>query len=142
MQYYMAEHSLAEKYLQLEEMEDADRTVTSLLLKRDGTIEFGETDGPKVSSARGYWEQEVSNGSVALAVERTYTAGNMKRADTDVGEFQYSVERIMTGQVCQVGAKLAVQGSIVMVDEILGDEEIGYFSMIDTTTERAGLVEA
>jgi len=116
-------------------MEDADKCVTALYLNRDGTVSFGATDGPLLSKVSGAWEQDSSTGDVAMSIKRTYPAGNEKRRDTDVGEFHFSTERILVGEVCHVGASLGVKGQIHMQDEIFGDEQVGYFSMIDTTNE-------
>jgi len=126
-------------YFQLEELEDADKCVTALYLNPDGTVAFGETDGPRVSAVTGTWAQQ--HAKLALSIRRTYPAGNEKRQHTDVGEFQYSTERLLTGELCRVGANLAFKGTIQIQDEVFGDEEVGYFSMIDTTEERAQLSE-
>ena len=132
--------SAADLYFQLEEMEDVDKCVTALDLNPDGTVSFGETDGPRVSGATGTWEQ--SSGDFAMWIQRTYEAGHEKRLITDVGEFHYSTERILTGELCRVGASLAFKGIIHIQHEVfLGDEEVGYFSMIDTTEERTELAE-
>ena len=133
--------SAAELYFQLEELEDADKCVTALYLNPDGTVSFGETDGPRVSAVTGTWAQQHATGEFAMSIQRTYRAGNKKRKHTDVGEFHYSTERILTGELCQVGANLAFKGTIQIQDEVFGDEEVGYFSMIDTTEERKQLSE-
>jgi hypothetical protein len=54
-------------------------------------------------------------------------------------EFSYSVERPFVGEMALVGGKLAVEGSIHSVDDMVGDREVGYFSMLDTTKIKLGL---
>jgi hypothetical protein len=55
---------------------------------------------------------------------------------TDMGEFEFDVVRTFTGEMTMVGASAAVQGGIHSSDEILGDQEVGFFNMIDTTDAR------
>ena len=54
-----------------------------------------------------------------------------------MGEFSFSVERVYAGDMTVVGGKTAVSGVIHQIDD-LGDREVGYFNMIDTTNERLG----
>ena len=124
------------RIFQLEEMEDADRFLTALCLEPDGSIVFGQSDGPTTSAISGWWEQS-DTGDFCMTIKRTFTAGHAKRHATDVGEFSFDVERQYVGTMEYVGANLAIEGSIVMVDELLGDEEVGFFSMIDTQEDHA-----
>jgi hypothetical protein len=125
--------SVANKYFQLEELEDADKAVTELYLNGDNSVTVGETDGPFFASAEGSWSQTEEQ--FKLTLTRTYKAGSEPKTFTDIGEFTFSVERVLTGTLYRVGAKLAVQGSIHSIDEY-GDNEVGFFEMIDVTQER------
>ena len=54
-----------------------------------------------------------------------------------MGEFDFEVERVFMGEFAKVGGNVAVTGSVHQIDE-LGDHEVGYFNMLDTTKERLG----
>ena len=59
--------------------------------------------------------------------------------DTNVGEFEYTVDRSYVGECSLVGgALLTISGNIidVDVDVIFGNRNVGYLNMIDTTLER------
>jgi hypothetical protein len=47
----------------------------------------------------------------------------------------------LTGTISHVGEYISVEGKIHNMDEVLGDEEVGFFEMIDTTEERGGGLE-
>lgn len=129
--------SAGQKFFQLEEMEDKETSTTDLFLNRDGTVTVGETDGPIPKDARGEWSQK-SDGTFRMTLIRSYEAGKEKTLDTDVGEFAYETERLFTGtEITMVGNCLSVSGSIHHMDEH-GDQEVGYFIMIDTTKARLG----
>lgn len=117
-------------HFQLEEMEDGDKCITEMKFNYDGTITIGESDGPPFRLAKGKWKQQ-EDGSIVFNIIRTYKAGNDARKQTDVGEFEYTVERQFTGNPEWVGSKLNFQGVVHLIDEVLGDEEVGYFEMID-----------
>ena len=122
-------------------MEDSDRFLTALYLNPNGSITFGESDGPMASAVSGRWEQGNSEDFV-MTIKRSFLAGTEKRHDTDMGQFSFDVERLFVGTMEYVGSSLAVEGSIVMVDEVLGDEEVGFFSMIDITQETENILMA
>lgn len=129
--------SAANKYFQLEEAEDKETCTTELFLKEDKTVALGESDGPLTLDASGSWDQK-GDGSFTMTITRTFEAGKEKTMPTDMGEFTFTVERLFTGEISAVGARLAMSGSMHDMDELLGDREVGFFSMIDTTDERLG----
>jgi len=126
--------ALVGRYFQLEEMEDADTCETEVYLNADHTVNVGPSDGPSYIKGTGTWSQNQE--SFKMVLKRLYPAGNEKRAETDMGEFEYETERSFTGENTYVGGKIAVSGIIHNLDEKLGDEEVGYFNMIDTTQEK------
>ena len=127
--------SVAERYFQLEEMEDADHCETEIFLNADSSVTVGLSAGPTFVRGQGSWNQSP-DGSFQMTLKRVYPAGIEKRADTDMGEFEYEIERSFTGEMTYVGENIAVSGIVHMNDEIFGDEEVGYFNMIDTTKDR------
>jgi len=129
---------ISRKYYQLEELEDKESCTTDVFLNSDRTVTVGETDGPVYLSASGTWSQDPSDGSFRMVLSRTYEAGREPHQFTDMGEFDFTVERVFTGEVTEVGSKLAVVGSIHDMDEAVGDKSVGFFNMIDTTKERLG----
>jgi hypothetical protein len=56
-----------------------------------------------------------------------------------VGEFDFEVGRVYSGELSYVGASIAVSGSIHIIDEKLGNEEVGFFNLIDTTSSRRNM---
>ena len=48
------------------------------------------------------------------------------------------VTRSFTGEMTKVGDSVAVTGVMLNIDGDFGDEEVGYFNMIDATEERVG----
>jgi len=126
---------IGQRFFQLEEMEDKETEITEVFLNADRTVSLGETDGPVYISAQGTWSK---NGpSFQMNLIRTFEAGKEKGQPTDMGEFSFSVERVYAGDMTVVGGKTAVSGVIHQIDD-LGDREVGYFNMIDTTRERLG----
>lgn len=128
---------VVEKYFQLEELEDKDTSTTELFLCWDGVVQVGETDGPQPIAATGTWEV-IDNNTFKMKVTRTFEAGKKSNDSTDVGEFSFDVVRSFTGETTFVGNAAAITGSMHVVDD-LGDAEVGYFNMIDTTDERIPL---
>ncbi|GKY99856.1 hypothetical protein MPSEU_000939300 [Mayamaea pseudoterrestris] len=129
--------SPVEKYFNLEELEDSEKAVTEVFLNADRTVTVGETDGPLFAEASGTWSIDNENQQFEMTLRRTFTAGATSNQPTDMQEFSFSVERTFIGSMYMVGAKLAVEGSVHSMDEH-GDTEVGYFEMIDVTTERNG----
>lgn len=121
----------SEKHFQLEESEDAETSTTEVFLRRDKTVEIGETDGPVFIDASGTWEHGP-DGHFQMKLKRTFEAGKGPSKAQDMGEFNYVVERTFTGDLGKVGASVAASGSIHCQDEQLGDEEVGFFNLIDT----------
>lgn len=125
---------MAQRYFQLEELEDAETSTTEVFLNADRTVVVGETDGPLFMKGEGTW---IQKGSVfEMILTRRFQAGREGMVWTDMGEFEFDVVRTFTGELTMVGAAAAVEGGIHCADEILGDQEVGFFNMIDTTTER------
>ena len=122
-------------YFQLEELEDKESATTEVCLKADNTVDVGETDGPLFVRASGTWK-ESQEGDFEMVLNRTYQGGSEQRESTAMGEFEFAVERVFTGQRSKVGEKFAVTGSMHSMDEVRGDEIVGYFNMIETTKER------
>lgn len=125
--------SLVSRYYNLEEKEDRDTSTTEIFLLNDGTVSLGETDAPLTVKAVGTW---IQNGEqFEMNIKRTFGAG---QDHTDVGEFQFVVERNFVGVLEKVGAILSVGGSMFLKDDSKGDVEVGFFNMIDTTAAKLG----
>lgn len=126
---------MAEKYFQLEELEDNETATTEIFLNADETVALGKTDGPLPHDGKGIWRFHPKDKSFEMKLRRTFDTGRQKLSSTDMGEFDYEVERIFLGEITHVGESLAVSGSIHLMGETLGDEKagVGYFTMIDTT---------
>jgi hypothetical protein len=125
---------LTNRYFQLEELEDADRHCTSVLLQTDGAAIIGVTDGPRIAGVIATW-CFIEPCHFEMTLTRTYKAGHKH---TDMGEFTFDIERILTGKLVMVGAKLAVTGTILLDDN---RSEVGFFNMIDTTDEPTRIEE-
>jgi hypothetical protein len=131
---------LASKFFQLEELEDKETCTTELFFNEDLTINVGDTDGPVFTSASGTWEAD-EEGNFRMVLVRQYDSGKDSKRQTDMGEFQFAVERIFIGELGTVGACIAVTGSMHSLEDTVGDREVGFFNLIDTTVERLGLKE-
>ena len=138
-------------HFQLEELEDAETSTTDVLLNTDATVTLGGTNGPLYKDAHGTWtensqfvqddqnEGETFKREFEMKLTRTFITGadNDNEMNTDVGEFEYSVERTYAGECFLVGGSVfAMNGEIMDVDEIFGERRVGFFNMIDTTEER------
>lgn len=129
------------KHFQLEELEDAEKAITDVLLNSDCTVTLGLTDGPFFSSSRGIWSESNDDSQdqavFEMKLSRTYIAGENSKEATGIGEFAYEVERTYQGVTTLVGGSLiAIEGVILDIDEIFGSREVGFFNMIDTTEAR------
>jgi len=130
------------KHFQLEELEDAEKCTSDILLNSDMTVTVGTTDGPIFSSFYGTWsesfdESREDRAMFEMKMSRTYTGGGESNDPTDIGEFTYEVERTFSGLLTVVGGSLvAVEGLILDVDELFGTREVGFFNMIDTSEAR------
>jgi hypothetical protein len=135
-------YSLAERYFQLEELEDRDTATTELRLNWDNTVTVGVTDGPRYSATTttsGTWHYDAQTHDLQLILQRTYPAGHRPSQFTDMGEFEYTVDRILVGHaewMTNEGDRVHIVGSIHNIDDIYGEEKVGYFHLIDTTPER------
>lgn len=98
-------------------MEDRYSCLTELTLHKDGSFTMGETEGPTPVHAGGYWEEDDKSGTFVMNMVRTFSTGY---DGTDMGKFDYAVERHFVGQVTRVGANFAVAGSIHSVDHVFG----------------------
>jgi hypothetical protein len=114
-------------------MEDKDNATTELFLKIDGTVEFGDTDGPRWISARGEWSVTPGTDDFTMKITRQFKAGV---DNTDMGEFDYELERIYVGDMTMVGACVGITG-VMRIPE-LSEREVGFFNMIDATNVRGG----
>jgi hypothetical protein len=126
------------KYYQLEEMEDKERCITEIFLSTDKTITFGETDGPLPVRSEGTWENNSKrDGDLRMTIKRTFSAGQPTpkgKPSTDIGEFQYEVERTYIGRMEKIGDLLGFSGSIHEThSHSEEDGTVGYFELIDTT---------
>jgi len=125
---------ITNKFFQLDEREDKDEACTEIFLRNDKTVDFGETDGPVPIKTTGTWELEGD--SFKMNIKRTFESGKKESRMTDMGEFQFDVERQLTGTCSKVGDTFAIEGKIHSFDEALGDKEVGYFGMLDTTSDK------
>ena len=124
--------SARERYFQLEELEDAESAITEIFLDAYGKVRTGATDGPVFLNSFGTWNQEPSTGGFEMRLSRTYQAGIEQRKFTDMGELNFEVERVYTGPLTTVGALMAVEGSMHCIDDHVGDQQVGFFKMIDS----------
>lgn len=124
------------KFFQLEELEDKETATTEIVLNADRSVTFGKTDGPIALACAGTWKQV--DGSFRMEVTRRFPGGKETKESTDMGEFAFDVIRTYLGDMTMVGASIAITGAMHTNDETLGDQEVGFFNMIDTTAEREG----
>jgi hypothetical protein len=74
-----------------------------------------------------------------MVLKRVYQGGEPPLKSTDVGEFKYEVKRSYEGELSHVGAEMAITGGkIHLFDDELGDEAVGFFNLLDTTSARPG----
>lgn len=126
------------KHFQLEELEDADSCTTDIFLNSDNTLTVGETDGPRFLSGEGTWttsttttspssndDDEYNKTLFEMILNRRYQTGKEGKQTTDIGEFEYNVERTFRGELTLVGGTaLAMNGEILDVDEMFGDRRV------------------
>ena len=129
----------AGKYFNLEELEDAETSLTELFFNPNGKITIGVTDGPFFKESDGEWEVDGNTGSFKMIMMRKYEAGKDTKNPMDMGEFSFKVERVYTGTVTDVGGLIAFEGVMHAIDETFGDLQVGFFKMLDTTEARQGL---
>ena len=142
------------RHFQLEELEDAEASTTDVLLNPDMTVTLGGTNGPLYVSSHGTWSEScvgVGNDDqnaedfkrlFTMKLTRRFVTGAEGTDATDVGEFEYDVQRTYEGECFLVGGSVfAMNGEILDVDEIFGERRVGFFNMIDTTEERENAME-
>ena len=109
-------------------MEDKEACTTEIFLSQDGTVTLTETNGPPPVASHGRWsivddtnddtnddnndnDDDANGKRFEMAVTRTYSSG---RDHTDVGEFNFDVERTFIGYLSYVGNLVSVEGSMHM----------------------------
>jgi hypothetical protein len=126
-----ADVSIAGRYFQFEEKEDSETRMSGILLHANQTISSLVSDIPCAKETSGTWEQD-DKGRFSMTLNRTFLAGRKQISETDMGQFIFSMERVYTGELTFVGAIIGVDGIVHIQDEHWGNEEVGFFSMIDT----------
>jgi len=124
------------KYYQFEEMEDQESCTSELFLKEDRTVIVGKTNGPPFVAASGKWNIAAGSNDFTMTLSRRYETG---RSNTDMGEFNFDLERTYVGEVKMVGESIGITGTsnAQSSDVAFGNVvEVGYFNMIDGSNER------
>lgn len=129
----LANVNVAGRYFQIEEMEDSETRTTGIILEHNGTITTLVSDIPCYKEAFGTWERS-EDGKFQMNMARIFTAGHKKVLDTDMGKFEFSMERTYMGELIYVGESVGAEGGIHLVHKQWEDEKVGFFSMIDTET--------
>lgn len=134
---------LVGKEFQLEEREDQDSGLTELWLQADGTIKFGQSDGPPTEKEWGVWAyNDGAEKPLFMEIIRTYKTAEDKTGANQVGEFEYEVKREFWGNLKQIGNIIGAEGTIHGDDEAAAvDCEVGYFSLIDEAAAESAKVE-
>eukprot|EP00522_Entomoneis_paludosa_P009418 CAMPEP_0172441968 /NCGR_PEP_ID=MMETSP1065-20121228/2464_1 /TAXON_ID=265537 /ORGANISM="Amphiprora paludosa, Strain CCMP125" /LENGTH=349 /DNA_ID=CAMNT_0013191607 /DNA_START=45 /DNA_END=1094 /DNA_ORIENTATION=- len=122
-----------DKFYQLEEREDKECITTELFLLPNRVIDFGETDGPMPIATSGTWDVQPGTDNYSMLITRKFASG---KEGTDMGEFEFETVREFKGEMTMVGESVAITGVMISKDDLLGDEEVGFFNMIDGTKER------
>jgi hypothetical protein len=116
------------KHFQLEELEDSEACTTDIFLNSDNTISVGQTNGPLFLSGKGTWRAypEIDGKTLfEMIMTRRYQTGKEGTQKTDIGEFEYNVERTFRGELTLVGGStLAMNGEILDVDAIFGERKV------------------
>uniref|UniRef100_A0A6V2DIK6 Uncharacterized protein n=2 Tax=Ditylum brightwellii TaxID=49249 RepID=A0A6V2DIK6_9STRA len=137
------QNDIASKFFDLKEMEDKENACTDIYLSPDTTVLVGETNGPIPKDAKGTWIVSEDGTSFTMKILRTYDSGKDVVTDDDSisssGDFTFHVERTFTGEVSKTeGGTLKIEGSMHNIDSSLGDMEVGFFTMVDTSDDRFG----
>lgn len=115
---------------------DKDVAMTELVLNADSSVSFGETDGPLPVESTGKWS--LNDGKFEMELSRKFETGDEGSTQSDlenrIGRFYYEVPVAFRGDLTKVGGKLAVEGSMIVSSSDLGDMQVGYFSLLDTST--------
>mmetsp|Transcript_24779 Transcript_24779/g.60873 ORF Transcript_24779/g.60873 Transcript_24779/m.60873 type:complete len:369 (+) Transcript_24779:77-1183(+) len=120
-------------FYQLEEMEDGETSRTEVYLMQDRQVDFGKTDGPVPDYVEGQWSVDSGDDEFTMTIRRVFGTG---KRGSDMGEFSFEIVRELRGDLTMVGESVAITGTIVNKDDLLGDKEVGYFNMVDDTEER------
>ena len=102
-----ADLQLASNFFQLEEKEHSESCITEIFLSDDGSITLSRTDGPPPIQASGSWIQDGN--TVEMKIVRLFRTG---QKGTDVGQFEFEVERSFTGVLSTLGDLIVVDGSM------------------------------
>lgn len=111
-------------------------------MQADGTLKFGQTDGPPAEKSWGVWTyRDGGDKPFRMEIIRTYKTAEDKSGANQVGEFEYSVKREFWGNIKQIGEDIVtVEGTMHGDDETTDvnvDCELGYFSLIDEAAAEA-----
>lgn len=120
---------IVNNFFQLEENEQGQSCCTGIFLSPDNTISFLETDGPAPKETTGMWELD-EDGSLTMTIKRIFNAG---LPNTDMGEFNFALERCFTGTMENIGNQVGFKGKVIVEDDVLEDAHVGYFAMLATT---------
>jgi len=134
------QNDIASKFFDLKEMEDKENACTDIYLSPDTTVLVGETNGPIPKDAKGTWIVSEDGTSFTMKILRTYDSGKDVVDDSISScDFTFHVERTFTGEVSKTeGGTLKIEGSMHNIDSSLGDMEVGFFTMVDTSDDRFG----
>ena len=117
--------------------------MTEVYLNTDQTVTIGNTDGPQCTHGSGVWTQNDDLTTFAMTISRRYGGGREALMTTDMGEFEFEVERNYVGEMIMIGDHVGISGSMKIDSDISNTvfsggvaKEVGFFSMIDTGPER------
>lgn len=135
----LTKEALVGKEFQLEEREDQDTELTELWLQEDGTMKFGQTDGPPAEKSWGIWTlRDGGEKPFRMEVIRTYKTAEDKTGANQVGEFSYEVKREFWGDIKEIGDIVTVEGTMHGGEGGSNvDYELGFFSLIDEEAAEA-----
>ena len=134
---------LAGKEFQLEEREDRDTENTRIFLNEDGSVTLQDTDGPQFKAYQGQWSITETTGdpmekSFRMRLDRVFESGMEARQSTDIGVFDYQVNREYWGNMSIIqGGIIQLEGVIHLLDDDNGiaNYEVGYFALIDSNVQ-------
>jgi len=94
-------------------MEDREAFTTEIFLHNDGTISIKQTNGPLPITSSGTWTvvEGDNKNTFKMNILRTFQTGHDL---SDVGEFQFDVERSFEGELLSIGGRIGVEGSMHM----------------------------
>jgi hypothetical protein len=69
-----------------------------------------------------------------MTIIRKFSTGRKK---SDMGEFDYEIGRVYKGEMIEVGDAVGITGTMnSLPDPVFGQQEVGFFNMIDGTDIR------